>query len=302
VDPSSGSIITSLPFITSVIGGLAYDPLSHAVYVAIDNFPATASIVSVIDDTSNTVVASINAGLSPLGLAYDPVYDEIWVTHFSIEANSYSNFVTAISGTSHMVVANVTVGALGARPTGILYDDSNGDIYVADAGSNQVSVISPATKMVIATIPVRLLAPEGLIYDQANNEILVSNQFPPGYGIYPTNVVSVIDAGSNTLLGNFTLGYNPTDGVYATNGYLYVTNYFSGTISIIASPTTGQDFSVNINPPVLQVPVGSTASASISVIGLSGFSGRVPRPQPAWVCAANNSGTFIRLPLALSRN
>jgi len=63
----------------------------------------------------------------------------------------------------------------------------------------------------------------------------VTNQFP-GWpeGGTPSNIVSVIDGNTNTLAGNLTLGFNPADGVYDSDtGYLYISNYRSGTVSIV---------------------------------------------------------------------
>jgi YVTN family beta-propeller protein len=216
---------------------LAYGSQDHRIYVSNNSPYSASSTVSVIDDTSNTIIGTVNAGLGPLDLAYDSSNNEIYVTHFPIVSGARTNFVTVISGSSNSIVANITVGV---QPAGILYDPANNDIYVADSGSSQVSIISGQTNTVVATVPLKLSAyvsPFGLVYDPANNEILVTNQLPNGGSAASSNVVSIIDGASNRLLGNMTLGYNPSDGVYdPTKGYLYVSNYRSGTVSVLASP------------------------------------------------------------------
>ena len=55
-------------------------------------------------------------------------------------------------GTTFKVITNITVGL---APDWVAYDPSNGYIYVANYGSDTVSVINGANNTVIATIPVR---------------------------------------------------------------------------------------------------------------------------------------------------
>jgi YVTN family beta-propeller protein len=275
-NPSTNSLVANVTIPFSEIGDLVYDSQDHTILVASqgDCNPRTGSCsgtITAIDDNSNTVIASVNAGAYPLGLAYDPTYDEIFITHYGLLQNSLNDFVTVIQEPANSLVANITVGE---RPTGVLYDPANGDIYVADSGSSQVSVISDKTNSVIATIPVqisRVESPEGFIYDPVNDEILATNQFPPDFNPLASNLVSVIDGASNNLLGDFTLGYNPTDGVYdPANGYLYVTNYFSGTVSLVASTINGKNpTSLNISCPDSSIQVGTFATCTVTATGES---------------------------------
>src|SRR5207248_8882565 len=63
----------------------------------------------------------------------------------------------------------------GARPYGLAYDGGKGEVFVANFGSNNVSVISTATNAVVATIPVGS-APSEATYDSGNGFIYVSNR------------------------------------------------------------------------------------------------------------------------------
>jgi YVTN family beta-propeller protein len=97
-------------------------------------------------------------------------------------------------------------------PWGVAYDSSNGDLYVTDLNSNEVSVVSPANNSVIATVPVGE-GPMGLAYDSANGDIYVADG-----GI--TNV-SVISGSTNVVVatielhpsncGPTGLAYDPAD-------------------------------------------------------------------------------------------
>lgn len=148
----------------------AFDASTGDVYVA----NALSSNVSVIDTSTNTVSATISVGSEPLGVAYDSGSGDIYVT------NWLSNNTTVISGVTEKVVTSVTVDAhpvgiayntalsviavvadsaskvnfisnstnarvanvtVGSLPLGIAYDPINGDEYVTNANSSNVSVI-----------------------------------------------------------------------------------------------------------------------------------------------------------------
>jgi YVTN family beta-propeller protein len=237
-DPAKGLVVENITVPLDYTAPLlAYDSQDHRIYVSNNSPYSASSTVSVIDDASNTIIATIPAGLGPLGLAYDPANDNVYVTHYPIVSYGHTNFVTVINCLSNSVVANVTVGL---QPAGIVYDGTNGNIYVADSGSGSVSIISSETNTLVATIPLNLspyVSPLGLIYDPVNNEILATNQFPDAFSA-PTNIASVIDGASNTLIGNLTLGYDPSDGAYdPLNGNLYVANHQSGSLSVLTTPT-----------------------------------------------------------------
>src|SRR6266571_1819043 len=236
VNASSGSVIKNIPIHYGEYC-IAYDSQDHRIYVANNNqFTPT---LSVIDDASNTIIATVPEGRNPLNLAYDPTNNDIYVTHYSPELESLEDFVTVVSASTNTVVANITVGP---RATRILFDPANNDIYVGHTGVNggmgEVSIISGSTNTLIATVPVKVtpnLTGLGLVYDPVDNEVFVTNQFP-GWpeGGTPSNIVSVIDGNTNTLAGNLTLGFNPADGVYDSDtGYMYISNYRSGTVSIV---------------------------------------------------------------------
>jgi YVTN family beta-propeller protein len=77
--------------------GIAADPAAHKVYVA----NSDSNTVSVIDTTSDKVVANVTVGKSPFRVAIDPFDDKVYV------ANRDSNTVSVIDTTSDKVVARV---------------------------------------------------------------------------------------------------------------------------------------------------------------------------------------------------
>ena len=124
---------------------VAYDSGKGEIFTANVGFRT----VSVISDTTNSVVATINISeTGQLGyVAYDSGKSEIFVTSIN---SSQLGTVTVISDETNTIVANITVGI---EPVGIVYDSGNSEIYVANSGSDSVSVISDSTNTVVATIP-----------------------------------------------------------------------------------------------------------------------------------------------------
>ena len=85
-----------------------------------------------------------------------------------ILALSVANIVHALEVTATIPVGN--------GPEGIAYDSGKGEIFVANAGSNSISVISDVNYSVIATIPLPSdsPSPSDLAYDSSNGEIFVA--------------------------------------------------------------------------------------------------------------------------------
>jgi YVTN family beta-propeller protein len=108
---------------------LAYDSGKGEVFVANHN----SSSVSVISDSTNSIVATVDVGVNPIGLAYDSDNGRVFV------ANYYSYSVSVISDSTNTVVANVP---LESPPQGICYDSGRGKVFVTYSESNRISVIS----------------------------------------------------------------------------------------------------------------------------------------------------------------
>ena len=103
---------------------VAYDSGKGEVFVS--NYGSNT--VSVISDSTNKVVATIEVGSGPAGSAYDPAKGEVFVSNFG------SNTVSVISDSTNAVVTNVTIassGTGGSGPNGIAYDPTRGELYVA---------------------------------------------------------------------------------------------------------------------------------------------------------------------------
>ncbi|MDE3056179.1 MAG: beta-propeller fold lactonase family protein [Verrucomicrobiota bacterium] len=103
------------------------------------------------------------------------------------------------------------------------------ELYVANNGSNNVSVINSLTNRVTATLPVGT-APLGVAMTPDGSYAYVAN--------YIDNNISVIDASANKVIGTVAVGRNPWGVATTADGaYAYVVNNGSNSISVIDTTT-----------------------------------------------------------------
>jgi YVTN family beta-propeller protein len=72
---------------------------------------------------AQSVVATVNVGSAPWGVAYDSAKGEVFV------ANEGNSTVSVIDDSTNAVVASVNVGS---DPFGVAYDFGKGEVFVAN--------------------------------------------------------------------------------------------------------------------------------------------------------------------------
>jgi YVTN family beta-propeller protein len=122
--------------------------------------------------------------------------------------------------------AYATTITVGTEPVGVAFDSNKDEVFVANFGSNRVSVISDATNKVTATITVGT-QPDWVGFDSHLNEVFVANW---GAG----NTVSVISDATNKVTATITVGSGP-DGVGFDShlNEVFVANTGSNTVSVL---------------------------------------------------------------------
>jgi YVTN family beta-propeller protein len=196
--------------------------------------------VSVVDLTTNAVVATIEVGLHPAGLT-------ISGTHLYV-ANSYSDSISVIDLNSNKVVQTIDVGVpiqssghgdaqdqqgdangngvetaarrhpFGAGPNGVTVVGDR-TAYVSLGQSNAVAVIdvsNPFVNPVVGYIPTAYF-PTSITYDAANKQLVVADD----KGV-----------GANTIPGS-------AEGVPTSAG-AFNTHYEAGRVSLIPLPNASQ--------------------------------------------------------------
>ena len=125
-------------------------------------------------------------------------------------------------------------------------------MFVADASTGTVSVISDANDSVVAKVAVGTF-PIGIAYDVAHGEIFVTDS--------SSGAVSVISGTNNSKIATLSVGGNPSGIAYDPGrGELFVTNFYSGTISVISD---------SLSPSSTSTSTTTSASAGSSKFGVS---------------------------------
>lgn len=245
-----------------------FDPSNGNIYVTNpgDSDSRVCGNVSVINGSTNTVIATVPAGLFPGDLTLDSVNGDIYV------ANTDSNNVTVIATSTNSVVASIPVGV---SPEGLTFDPRNGDIYVENfdesSATGNVSVINGSRNVVTSSIysigygegrQAEYDPSNGYVYftgsgtdslfvvNGSDNSVLNPIPLDDELGgatyasvtgdVYVTNYalnsVYVISGSSNSVLGTIPVGSEPFASAFdPTNDELYVTNSGTDTVSIIAA-------------------------------------------------------------------
>lgn len=125
------------------------------------------------------------------------------------------------------------------QPISVAYDSGKGEVFVANHGTDNVSVVSDGTVSVVAAVQVGL-SPWALTYDSGKGEVFVAN--------YGAGSVSVISDTTNSVVTTISVGSEPIGLVYDSGqGEIFVTNYGSDNVSVISDAT---------NQVVRSIPVG----------------------------------------------
>jgi YVTN family beta-propeller protein len=239
---------------SAVTATITVTPTSRIAFAYIANY--YSGNVSVINTTSNTVVATVAVGVAPQGVSASSDGSRVYVT------NNGSNTVSVINTATNTVVATVAVGA---GPTGVSVSPDGTKVYVANHNVvNNVSVINTTTNTVVATVAVGG-APTGVSVSPDGSRVYVANS--------TSNDVSVINTATNTVVATIAVGGGPTGVTVSPNGSrVYVANNTSNTVSVINTATNtvvataavslGSPYGVSVSPTGNRVYVASNNTSN----------------------------------------
>ena len=226
----------------ATIYALATGPCAYITNSGSDN-------VSVIDTVTNKVIATVNVGFGPIGVAVNPVKNEAYVTNTD-------GTVCLIDTATNKVTAKVYVGAI---PAGITVTSDGRKVYVANEGNNSVSVIDTKTNKVIAIVPAGDY-PYAVSVNPAGTELYVTNPW--------SNNVSVIDTATNNVTATVNVGSVPKGLVVAPNGKMvYVTNVADNNVSVIDTTSNIVIASVKVGQSPLGLAVTPDGTKVYVTIG-----------------------------------
>lgn len=180
--------------------------------------------VWVVSPSTGVVLHTLSGGAEFDGAAVDSTDGDIYVP----SGNVGGNFVEVYSGTSFASVGQIPVGQ---GPDAALFDPANGDVYVANAGSDNVSVIDSITNQVIANVPIGggFAGPADLTLDSETGNLYVTGFF---------NNAIVVNVSSGRVVANVSLRSYGTGMVFdPENGELYVPNVGQDTLMAVNGTT-----------------------------------------------------------------
>ena len=198
--------------------GLYPDAISvspNANLIAISN--SGSNSIYFLNAGNGTFIKSVNTSKYPSGSVFSLNGSWLFV------ANSASSNVSVINISQGKVVKSINVGN---TPTE-LAEASDGDIFVADSGNGEISVLNQ-TGVLLKNIFINY-DPTALIYDPVNNYIYVTDS---------GNELLSLSASSLSVVSSLKVGSYP-DGISinSNNSQIYVISSFYGNLSVISTNT-----------------------------------------------------------------
>ena len=197
-------------------------------------YPLHQGTVSVIDGGTNGILASINVGYQPYGVAVNPVSNKTYVANLcgtDSSCSSTSGTISVIDG----INPNATTIALTMQPFYVTVNSVTNKIYAVGVclvspcegyNTGRVTVIDGASDTVIDTVSVGF-NPQSAVVNPVTNKIYVANYCGNdptcGYPRSPGTVTVIDGATDNTT--TVPVGTVPQLDVDTATNKIYVANY-----------------------------------------------------------------------------
>jgi len=283
--------------------------LAHAITLSTNPVPSSNGSDLHIDVSGDTNVGIVPVGPNPVFLGTTSNQAFVINSGDSTTPPTVSVYIALLP--QGAAVSTVTLPASSSKPIAGSTSSAN-NIYIANNGSNNVSVISTGVLAVTATIPLPAgdSQPVMIAGDRSNNKIFVVNQ-----GSGNVTEISTID---NTVIKDIKVGTSPVWAVMSTDGlFVFVVNQGDGTVSVIdtsldivlpcsgASCVGGNAIRVGSSaasspnfafyePKLKRVYVSNTGENTVSVIKANAIDlGSVPQVLPEKLKDVPVSGTPI---------
>ena len=244
VGPGAGYVPPSVGETTVLINNTVYPGLFRSVDTYDDGGPFSWGTTPAYDPNTN--------------LFYEPVSN---VTE-SATSVYYGGYLAAISPVTDRLVQLIPVGL---EPEGVVFDSSNGLLYVVNHDPGNISIVNPSTNATIGSLalPANSYTDGSIAVNSSSGHLFLVS---PANGIYDVNIASNTSSVISSVAGGTYVVYdNQTGELYqvgnsiqvigASNDTLWKTINFPS-----ASPNTGAP-AVDWKTDELYVPWGKNTSA-----------------------------------------
>jgi len=195
-----------------------------------------------------------------------PCEAQIDVYGFLADINSNPGRVSMFdTQTNSIIGASITVGNL---PQGVTIAPDGKYAYIANEGTNAISVLDVATRNVVGTVPV----------GSGPSAVAVSADGKFAYATNSnSNTVSVIQTATNQVVGlAIPVGAEPLGIAVSPDGkFLYTSNFGSSSVSIVNTATNTVVNTISVNPAPFGVAVTPNGQYVYVTNGSNGSSNTV---------------------------
>ncbi len=196
---SPGSGVTAT--ITAANGGLGANPVSltastdgNWVFVVTQGSAGSAGALDIISVGASSIGASVPLGVQPTFSVIDPVLNRLYVTNTG--DNTVSVFdATNVNLSNTPAMPTLATVNVGTGPIGLTALVDGTKFYVANAGSDDVTVVSASSYSVLSTVALAAGAnPVWIASDPTASRVYVANQ--------GTTNTTIIQTSNNTVTLN----------------------------------------------------------------------------------------------------
>lgn len=143
IDGAANSVVATITDPNAVAPvAVAVNPTTNTIYVA----NSQSNNVTVIDGETDSVTATISVGTSPIGVAVDPQTDFFYIANTGNPQTADPGNITVINGAAKgtQALSQTLTDSNAKNPVAVAVNSTTNKIYVANSGSNNVTVINGA--------------------------------------------------------------------------------------------------------------------------------------------------------------
>jgi len=204
---------------------LVWNSTSNKVYCANNG----SDNVSVIDEVTSSVIATIPVGDAPGSLCWNSVENKVYCLNFG------SSDITIIDAVTDTVITTVQLRGYIGNGTGIkphlTLNIQNDKLYALGQSCREVTIIDGSSNTITGDV-ILGASPWALAWNSTSNKLYSANWSSSNY--YSEGNISIIDGISQVPISTLPVGAGPVKMVWnSTNNNIYCLNTESNNVSVI---------------------------------------------------------------------